>query len=143
MNFDEFTGTVQHRLELPGGGQAVRAIRATLTALGERIPEGDATDLASSLPMEVDWYLTGAVREHGQRFDWSEFVDRVAQTEGVDRPEAAYHAQVVVDLVCSVVPEADVRQLRDQLPESEADENWGKLFGVVDAGGWREHANDD
>ncbi|MFC3476551.1 DUF2267 domain-containing protein [Halobacterium litoreum] len=136
MNFDEFTGTVQHRLELPGTGQAVRAIRATLSTLGERIPEGDARNIASSLPMEVDWYLTGAVHEHGQRFDWSAFVDRVTEIEGVDRPEAAYHAQVVVDLVCSVVPEADVRQLRDQLPESEDDENWGKLFGIVDAGGW-------
>ncbi|RDZ88954.1 DUF2267 domain-containing protein, partial [Haloferax sp. Atlit-6N] len=26
MNFDEFTGEVQHRLELPGTGEAVRAI---------------------------------------------------------------------------------------------------------------------
>ena len=38
MNFDEFTGEVQHRLELPGAGEAVRAIRATLMTLGQRIP---------------------------------------------------------------------------------------------------------
>lgn len=136
MNFDEFTGKVQHRLELPGTGEAVRAIRATLTALGSRIPEGDATDLASSLPMEVDWYLTGAVRDHGQRFDWQEFVGTVADAEGVERSDAAYHAQVVFDLVASTVPEADVRQLRDQLP---TDDGWEKLFEVVDAGGYQEH----
>jgi uncharacterized protein (DUF2267 family) len=89
--------------------------------------------------MEIDWYLTGAVDEHGQRFDWREFVARVSEIERTDPPKAAYHAQVVVDLVGSLVPPSDLQQLRDQLPESESDENWGKLFGVIDAGGWEEH----
>jgi len=136
MNYDEFTGAVQHRLDLPATGDAVRAVRATLTTLGRRIPEGDATDLASALPMEVDWYLTGAVHEHGQRFDWQTFVGDVADVEGVDRSDAAYHAQIVFDLVAANVPEADVRQLRDQLPAADG---WDALFEVVDAGGYQEH----
>jgi uncharacterized protein (DUF2267 family) len=136
MDFDEFTGTVQHRLELPATGETMRAIRATLMTLGQRIPEGNAEDLAASLPMEIKWYLTGAVHEHGQRFDWSEFVTRVAEIEHADGPDAAYHAQVIVDLVRTLVPPSDFQQLRDQLPESEDDENWRKLFEVVDAGGW-------
>ncbi len=139
MNFDEFTGEVQHRLELPGTGEAVRAIRATLYSLGERIPAGAAEDLAASLPMEIDWYLTGAVDEHGQRFDWREYVSRVAEIEGADHADAAYHAQVIVDLVASLVPATDLQDLRAQLPEAEDDENWRKLFEVVDAGGWSEH----
>ncbi|WP_323192568.1 DUF2267 domain-containing protein [Halostella sp. PRR32] len=138
MNFDEFTGQIQHRLELPRTGEAVRAIRATLMTLGQRIPEGNAQDLAASLPMEIKWYLTGAVHEHGQRFDWQEFVSRVSDIEGAERPDAAYHAQVIVDLVASQVPDSDFQQLRDQLPESQNDENWRKLFEVVDAGGWEE-----
>jgi len=136
MNFDEFTGTVQHRLELPGTGETLRAIRATLSTLGQRIPAGNAEDLAASLPMEIKWYMTGAVTEHGQHFDWAEFVDRVSEIEGVDRADAAYHARVVVDVVHTLVPESDFWQLRDSLPESEDDENWGKLFEIVDAGGW-------
>ena len=136
MNFDEFTGAVQHRLELPGTGETVRAIRATLSTLGQRIPAGNAEDLAASLPMEIQWYMTGAVAEHGQRFDWQEFVTRVSEITGAERPEAAYQAQVIVDLVASQVPQSDLRQLRDSLPESEDDENWRKLFEVVDAGGW-------
>ena len=138
MDFDEFTGTVQHRLELPGTGEAVRAIRATLMTLGQRIPEGAAEDLAGSLPMEVKWYLTGAVQDHGERFDWREFVSRVSEIEQAEPQDAAYHARIVVDLVHTVVPESDFRQLRDQLPEGEDDENWRKLFEVVDAGGWSE-----
>mgnify|MGYP006288140065 FL=1 len=136
MNFDEFTGEVQHRLELPGTGEAVRATRATLLTLGQRIPAGHAADLAASLPMEIKWYMTGAVHDHGQRFDWSEFVSRVSDIEGVERQEAAYHAQVILDLVGSLVPPSDLRQLRDALPQAEGDENWGKLFAVIDSGGW-------
>ena len=131
MNFDEFTGQVQHRLELPGTGEAVRAIRATLTTLGERLQAGEATDLAASLPMEVDYYLTDAVTEHGQRFDWSEFVERVREREGIeDGAAAAYHARVVVDVAADVVAPAELRQVRDQLP---ADEGWDGLFELVDA----------
>lgn len=138
MNFDEFTGQIQHRLELSDTGRTVRAIRATLMTLGQRIPEGNAADLAANLPMEIGWYMTGAVHEHGQRFDWSEFVTRVSEIEGkrVDPAEAAYHARVIIDLVHSEVPPSDFRQLRDQLPENEDDENWRKLFEVVDSGGW-------
>lgn len=139
MNFDEFTGEVQHRLGLPGTGETVRAIRATLVTLGQRIPEGNAEDLAASLPMEIKWYLTGAVHEHGQRFDWQEFVNRVSEIEGTDRPDAAYHSQVIMDLVATLVPASDLQQLRDQLPESEDDENWRKLFRVIDDGGWESH----
>jgi uncharacterized protein (DUF2267 family) len=140
MDFDEFTGTVQHRLELADTGETVRAIRATLSTLGQRIPAGNAEDLAASLPMEIKWYPTGAVDEHGQRFDWAEFVDRVVAITGADPADAAYRARVIVDLVSEVVPASDFQQLRDQLPESEDDENWGQLFDVVDAGGWQETA---
>ncbi|RKD88958.1 DUF2267 domain-containing protein [Halopiger aswanensis] len=136
MNFDEFTGEVQHRLELPGTGETVRAIRATLMTLGERIPAGAAEDLAAALPMEIRWYLTGAVGEHGQRFDWREFVSRVSEIEGCEPSTAAYHARVIVDFVRTQVPSSDFQQLRDQLPEDRRDENWEKLFEVVDAGGW-------
>lgn len=138
MNFDTFTGEVQHRLELPGTGETLRAIRATLMTLGERIPAGNAEDLAASLPMEIDWYMTGAVQEHGQRFDWSAFVSRVSEISRADPPQAAYQAQVIVDLIADIVPASDLRQFRDQLPGSETDEGWGKLFAVVDAGGWQE-----
>lgn len=139
MNFDEFTGEVQHRLELPGTGETVRAIRATLMTLGERIPAESAEDLAASLPMEIQWYMTGAVHEHSQHFDWSEFVSRVSEIENAEGTDAAYHAQVIMDLVASLVPPSDLQQLRDQLPESEDDENWRKLFTVIDSGGWSEH----
>jgi uncharacterized protein (DUF2267 family) len=139
MNFDAFMGELQHRLGTPGTGETVRATRATLSTLGSRIPEGAAEDLAASLPMEVGWLLTGAVKEHGQRFDWHEFVSRAADIEAQNPEDSAYHAQVVMDFVASLVPESDIQDLRGMLPEAESTENWQKLFEVVDAGGWTEH----
>lgn len=118
---------------MSGTGKTVRAIRATLVTLGQRIPEGNAEELAASLPTEIKWYLTGAVDEHGQRFDWQEFVERVSEVERADPADAAYHARVIIDVVRSQVPESDFHQLRDMLPESGDSENWESLFEVVDA----------
>ncbi len=111
--------------------------------LGQRIPADNADDIAANLPMEIQWYMTGAVQEHGQRFDWKEFVERVSEIERVDPPEAAYHARVIIDLINEEVPPSDFRQLRDMLPESQDDENWGKLFELVDAGGWKARQQED
>jgi uncharacterized protein (DUF2267 family) len=133
MNFDEFTGQAQNRLGTADTGQTLRAIRATLSTLGSRIPEENAADLAASLPIEIKWYLTGPVTEHGQRFDWPTFVDRVSEIEGCDGSDAAYHARVIVALVSEVAPRSDVEQLRDMLPGGHGSDGWGSLFELVDA----------
>lgn len=131
MNFDEFTGQVQNRLELAGTGETLRAIRAVLTTLGERLQAGEAEDLAASLPMEIDRYLLEA--DSGQRFGWDEFLDRVMEREGMtdsdDRADAAYHARAIVAVANQVVSGNEMRQVRDQLP---ADEDWDELFELVD-----------
>ncbi|ELY45444.1 DUF2267 domain-containing protein [Natronorubrum tibetense] len=126
MNYKDFVGQVQHRLEYAQFGQAVRATRAVLTTLGERLQEGEATDLASPLPMEIDRYLTEA--EHGQRFDYGEFLDRVAERGGVDRADANYHAQQIVALVAEVVPPGNIDKADAQLPD-----DFDTLFELIEA----------
>ena len=125
MNYNEFIGQVQSRLELPGPGQAVRATRAVLTTLGERLHEGEATDLASPLPMEIDRYLTAA--DSGQRFDYDEFLERVSERGHVDRPDANYQAQQVVAVVAEVVPPGNIEKARNQLPD-----DFDRLFALID-----------
>ncbi|MFW6384890.1 MAG: DUF2267 domain-containing protein [Halodesulfurarchaeum sp.] len=131
MNFDEFTGEVQNRLELSDTGETIRAIRAVLTTLGERLQAGEASNLAAPLPMEIDRYLLEA--DSGQRFDWDEFVDRVWEREEMtdpdDRADAVYHARVIVSILDDVLPSNEVRQLRNQFPE---DEDWDNLFELID-----------
>lgn len=118
MNYKEFIGQVQNRLELPEFGQAVRATRAVLQTLGERLQAGEATDLASPLPMEVDRYLAHA--EHGQRFDYQEFLDRVAERGGTDPADANYHAQQVLAIVAEIVPPGNIEKVQNQLPDDYA-----------------------
>lgn len=128
MNYKAFVGQVQHRLELGTFGEAVRATRATLTTLGERLHEGEATDLASPLPMEIDRYITEA--ENGQRFDYDEFLDRVADREGIDRADANYHAQQIVAVVAEVVPPGNLEKARNGLPEE-----YDALFELIEEDG--------
>ena len=126
VQFNDFVGHVQHRLELPGEGGAVRATRAVLTTLGERLQDGVATDLAGQLPMEIDYYLESA--ESGQRFDYDEFVERVAERANQDESEAAYYGRVVVGLVSELVSRAEIEEIRAQLPDDYDD-----LFALIDA----------
>ena len=114
MDYSQFIGQVQHRLEMPTQGKTVRAIRATLTTVGERLQEGEAQDLAGPLPMEIDWYLESA--DSGQRFDFDEFVDRVGERASADDQDALFYAQAIMSLVAELVPEGELQQVRDQLP---------------------------
>lgn len=125
MNYKQFMGQVQHRLEYDELGPAVRATRATLTTLGERLHEGEATDLASPLPMEVDRYLTEA--DNGQRFSYQEFLKRVSDREGVDRSDANWHAQQIVGLLAEIVPPGNIEKARNGLPD-----DYDTLFSIVD-----------
>lgn len=86
MKYDEFIGQVQYRAELGLRGEALRATRTTLTTLGERLHPGEADDLASPLPMEIDRFVADA--DSGQSFDYSEFTDWVAERARVDEAEA-------------------------------------------------------
>ena len=132
MNYSDFIGEVQHRLEMGTQGEAVRATRAVLTTLGERLQEGEATDLAGPLPMEIDYYLESA--NHGNRFDYDDFVRLVAERENMnpedddDLSDAAYHGQAIVALVADNVPGGEMDQVRQQLPD---DEDWENLFELV------------
>lgn len=125
MDYKDFVGQVQHRLELPGMGEAVRATRAVLTTLGERLHEGEATDLAGPLPMEINRFLIEA--ESGQRFDYNEFLGRVSERGGVDRSDANHQAQQIMVVLAEVVPEGNIRKARGQLPE-----DYEKLFTMLD-----------
>jgi uncharacterized protein (DUF2267 family) len=126
MKFTEFVGQVQHRLELPGEGEGIRATRAVLETLGERLQAREATDLAGSLPMEIDYYLESA--DHGQRFDYDEFLDRVADRATLDRSDANHYGQVVVGLVSELVSRAEIEEIRAGLTADYDD-----LFALIDA----------
>jgi uncharacterized protein (DUF2267 family) len=131
MKYNTFVTEVQQRLDLATQGDAVRATRAVLTSLGERLQAEEADDLASPLPMEIDRYLRDA--DAGQRFSFEEYLDRVGEREGVETRTALHHAQRVVELVSEVVPSGELKQVRAQLP-ADFDELFDRVDEAVFAG---------
>ncbi|HDQ71511.1 MAG TPA: DUF2267 domain-containing protein [Chloroflexi bacterium] len=115
MQFDEFVGRVHNRAELASTGEALRAIRATLQTLSERVYFDEAQDLAAQLPREIGEYLT--MVDDVESFSLGEFLDRVAERETVDLPDATYHARVVIEVLGETVTPGKMDDIRAQLPD--------------------------
>lgn len=136
MDHDTFIGQVQNRAELASRGAALSTSRATLQTLGERIQEGEATNLAAQLPDELGRFL----EEHAdatESFGFQEFISRVAERDenlgdehGIDDDDlsaAALHARAVVDVLDEAVTEGQIEDIRDQLPD-----DYGDLFELAE-----------
>lgn len=114
MKYNEFLGTVQNQARLGTESDAVSAVRATLETLGERLAGGQADHVAAQLPEEIGYYLKQAGRD--EQFELNGFYQRVAQREGVDLPDAVYHAKVVMNVLEEATSPGEMRDLCAQLP---------------------------
>ena len=139
--YTDFIGEVQHRIEAGRQAEAVRTTRAVLETIGERVDEGGATDIASPLPMEIDRYLLAV--DHGQQFDFDEFVQRVhdrlhyddldletgyGKPSAPEEPETVFRIKAVTALLSETVPGGEIANVEQQLPEE-----FEELFELVDA----------
>jgi uncharacterized protein (DUF2267 family) len=98
---------------------APRAAAAVLEALGERIAGGEVDDLASYLPGALTEPLQrGNERTHGKakRMSREEFIDRVAELEGVDYREVPDHIRAVFRALREAVPAKEWSDLLAELP---------------------------
>ena len=140
-NYTDFIGEVQHRIEAGRQAEAVRTARAVLETIGERVDEGGATDIASPLPMEIDRYLLQV--DHGQQYDFDEFVQRVhdrmtyddldldasyGKPSGVDEAETVFRIKAVTALLSETVPGGQMANVEEQFPE-----DFDEMFELVDA----------
>ena len=114
MQYDEFIGKVQSRARLASNGEAVRATRATLEVLAERLFAGEAENLAAQLPGEIAYYIRQV--DKSERFGLDDFFGRVSEHEGVDLPEAIHHARAVVSVLNEAVSKGEIDDIRAQLP---------------------------
>lgn len=116
MQLHEFLGQVQHKAQLAGSDEALRACRAALSTLAERLQGDEPAHLAAQLPRELGEFLKGPGSGSGERFSSDEFFHRVSQKEGIDLPVSVYHARVVMDVLKSAVSPGEIDDLRAQLP---------------------------
>lgn len=118
-----FVKAVANRAEL-SNDEAREASEAVLRALGEALTEGQAADLAMYLP---DPFATAITDPGADAADLSvaEFLDRVADREGVDEDTAEPHARAVLGAVSEATSERELDDAKKQLPDE-----FGGLFGA-------------
>jgi uncharacterized protein (DUF2267 family) len=116
MQYDEFVGQVQHRARLASTDEAVRAIRSTLETLAERLVGNEPEDLASQLPEEIGIFLRAPFAGQGQRLTLEDFFELVSAREGIELPQAIFHARAVMDVLRDAVSAGELNDVRGQLP---------------------------
>ncbi len=125
MDYDRFIFVVTQRLDLAAESDGARVTRSVLETFAERLPTGETADLASSLPQEIDRYMTAA--DSGQTFSLREFVDRIRARSKVSEEDAVLQANIVIYTVSETVLPDELRNARIQLPDE-----FDVLFQLVD-----------
>jgi uncharacterized protein (DUF2267 family) len=123
MEYEQFMARVRERTGLDDD-RAVRAVRATLSTLGERLAGSQANYLATELPPDLALYVTR--NPEGRRWDVGEFLRQIGEREACPDPDQVrLHAQAVLGTVAEAL-EPDARaKLLAQLEAGIVD-----LFGV-------------
>ncbi len=111
MKYDEFIGQVRHRARLSSHAEAERATRATLETLAERLAGGEAHDLAAQLPPELAGCLELPDAGIGAKLTLDEFFALVSEREGIDLPDATFHARVVIGVLTEAVSQGDLPEI--------------------------------
>jgi len=117
MQTQEFLGQVQDKAGLATLGEAMRATRATLETLAERLGPDETRHLAAQLPHEIQLFLADAGMAMPERFSSNEFLLRVCAREGIDLSESTHHARAVIDVLTEAVSPDDIDDVLDRLPD--------------------------
>ena len=117
MLTQEFLGQVQNKAELATLGEAMRATRATLETLAERLGPDEARHLAVQLPHEIQLFLADGGTPMPERFSLDEFLQRVCAREGVALPDSVHHVCAVIDVLTEAVSPGEIVDVLDRLPD--------------------------
>ncbi|WP_328303432.1 DUF2267 domain-containing protein [Actinomycetospora sp. NBC_00405] len=121
MQEHEFVSAVKESLGLPDNRSAERAVKATLTVLGQRLEGGEAKDLASQLPGSLADALPN--EGGGERFDVDTFYQRIAEQEGegVTVAQARQHARSIAKGLETALTDGEWQNFTSQLPKDYQD----------------------
>ncbi|WP_433032280.1 DUF2267 domain-containing protein [Actinomycetospora sp. CA-053990] len=121
MQEHEFVSAVKESLDLPDNNSAERAVKATLTVLGQRLEGGEAKDLASQLPGGLADALPN--EGGGERFDVDTFYQRIAEQEGdgVTVAQARQHARAIAKGLETALTDGEWQNFTSQLPKDFQD----------------------
>jgi uncharacterized protein (DUF2267 family) len=113
MDYEGFISTIRHEADI-ADAEAERAACATLQTLAERLTTGEAEDIAERLPQELRRCLEPGAPEP---FHLDEFLRRVSDRVGVDRPAAERDARAVFAALWGAVGPDEFADMRAELPK--------------------------
>jgi uncharacterized protein (DUF2267 family) len=102
---------------------ARRAVNAVLETLAERISGGEVEDLIARLPIELRAPLrqgNATSKGNATRMSLDEFLERVAEREGVGVLDARRHARAMFETLREAVPEDEFLDATAELPNEYA-----------------------
>jgi uncharacterized protein (DUF2267 family) len=115
MKYDEFVDAAADRAGLSSDEAIVRTDAVRIT-LAERISGGEARDLASQLPQELQDPLLAA-DEPAEPFGLVEFVRRVGDRAGVDDIDALDGVRAVLGTIGQAITGGEFEDIMAQLPQ--------------------------
>jgi uncharacterized protein (DUF2267 family) len=131
MEENEFLTDVQRHADLDRVESARTATYATLTALGEVLPEDEAENAASQLPEGLAGWTTDAASEESEAATPEAFVETVREREAddgnVDERDARRHTKAVLNTFAAALTPGELADVRANLPD-----NYGTLFQPPD-----------
>jgi uncharacterized protein (DUF2267 family) len=116
---ERFLRRVYEHAPVPDETAARRAAEAVLETLGERIAAGEVEDLLARLPVELHAPLRRGSRNGGgkaEQMTLVEFLERIADREGVTLDEARDHARAVFLALRDLVGDEELFDVVVELP---------------------------
>lgn len=114
MDDEEFIDTVRQEASLESKDTARDVTNGMLQTLGERITDGEASNIARHLPEDFAETLINASQGEAEPFTLEEFTERMSERSAVDDSRIIAHARAVATAL-SVALE-DIETVREQLP---------------------------
>jgi len=122
MRYHELVERIQAEGDLDSREEAVTALRATLSSLGECLYQTERRHLASQLPTEVKGFLnehvdTGVTRQDAACLTLQEFYDRVGARADVTRSRAIERAWAVAVVLRDALPQGEWGHIVEEMPK--------------------------
>lgn len=114
MQLHDFLGRVQQRANIQSQDEALSVIRTTFETLSERLQGGEPLDLAAQLPSMLQEFVNVG---EGERFGVDEFIQRIAEQEGISEEQAREQASAVLEVASEAVSRGEIEDVLMQLPQ--------------------------
>ncbi|MBE9012497.1 DUF2267 domain-containing protein [Pseudanabaenaceae cyanobacterium LEGE 13415] len=112
MNYDQFIKAVKDSGEFSDRESAIKATKAVLETMRERLLGDEASNLAAQLPAELGDCLRGREGQMGDNFKIEEFYTRISNRAGVDVEMAASYARTVMSVLSQAVSPGEFADVR-------------------------------